>query len=42
MTGALAALHSHEVIHRDITPRSFIVRQETDEVKLTDFGLASR
>jgi len=42
MTAALADLHSHGVIHRDIRPRSFIVRPQTDEVKLTSFGLASQ
>jgi len=42
MAGALADLHSRGIIHGDLTPRSFIVKPGTDEVKLTGVGLASQ
>ena len=37
--GALEYAHSHEIIHRDITPENVIITPEGD-VKLTGFGLA--
>jgi serine/threonine protein kinase len=42
MAAALADLHALGVTHRGLTPRSFIVKPETAELKLLGFGLASR
>jgi predicted ATPase/signal transduction histidine kinase len=38
----LAAIHRRGVIHRDINPANIIINPETREVKIADFGLASR
>lgn len=38
---ALAYAHRHGVVHRDIKPSNVLVGQ-SDRVKLTDFGIASR
>jgi predicted ATPase/signal transduction histidine kinase len=39
---ALAALHAHKIIHKDIKPQNIIVNPETGQVKLTDFSIASQ
>ncbi|MDI3291012.1 AAA family ATPase [Polyangium sp. 15x6] len=38
---ALAGLHDHHVIHKDIRPDNIIVDVETAEVRLTELGIAS-
>jgi serine/threonine protein kinase len=40
LLGALATLHRHGIVHRDIRP-SHILFAEDDTVKLVDFGMAS-
>ncbi|WP_437522063.1 AAA family ATPase [Sorangium sp. So ce726] len=40
LSGALAELHRHHVIHRDIKPQNLIYNPDTGEVKITDLGIA--
>ncbi|MBD1840370.1 AAA family ATPase [Coleofasciculus sp. FACHB-64] len=38
----IGELHSHNIIHKDIKPHNIIFNQETGEVKIIDFSIASR
>lgn len=40
ITDALAALHHHYIIHKDIKPANIIIHPDTQQVKLTDFSMA--
>ncbi|XXY52046.1 AAA family ATPase [Sorangium sp. So ce269] len=40
LAGALAELHRHHVIHKDIKPQNLLCNPETGEVKITDLGIA--
>ncbi|OJT23995.1 hypothetical protein BO221_17810 [Archangium sp. Cb G35] len=42
ITAAVADIHRQEVVHKELRPRSILVSAATEEVKLTDFGIASR
>ncbi|WP_438038070.1 AAA family ATPase [Sorangium sp. So ce128] len=42
LTAALAELHRHHVIHKDIKPQNLLYNPDTGEVKITDLGIASR
>ncbi|MDC0672326.1 ATP-binding sensor histidine kinase [Nannocystis radixulma] len=42
IAAAVAELHEREIVHRDLKPQNILVDAETGQVKLTDFGLASR
>ncbi len=42
LTDALGALHKHGIIHRHIKPSHIIINPVTEQVKLTDFSIASR
>jgi len=42
ITAALAELHRHGIIHKDIKPQNLLYNPDTDEIKITDFGIASR
>jgi serine/threonine-protein kinase len=37
---ALSYAHSNNVVHRDIKPANFMYEPESDQVKVTDFGIA--
>lgn len=39
---ALINLHNNNIIHKDIKPKNIIINPQTGEVKITDFGIASR
>jgi len=39
---AVAELHHHHIIHKDINPKNIIVNLETRKIELIDFSIASR
>ncbi len=39
---AVKSLHQHNIIHKDIKPANIIINPHTQQVKLTDFSIASR
>ncbi|MDI9641730.1 AAA family ATPase [Geitlerinema splendidum] len=39
---ALGELHEQQIIHKDIKPSNIIINPETQQVKITDFSLATR
>ncbi|WP_437739288.1 AAA family ATPase [Sorangium sp. So ce1504] len=39
---ALAEVHRHGVVHKDIKPQNLLLNPATGEVKITDLGIASR
>ncbi|WP_437708496.1 AAA family ATPase [Sorangium sp. So ce448] len=41
LAAALAELHRHHVIHKDIKPQNLLYNPDTGEVKITDLGIAS-
>ncbi|MDC0676284.1 sensor histidine kinase [Sorangium atrum] len=42
IVAGVAELHQRDVIHKDLKPQNILVNAATGQVKLTDFGLASR
>ncbi|WP_437718246.1 protein kinase [Sorangium sp. So ce448] len=42
IAGAVAEIHGKDVIHKDLKPQNILVSPASGEVKITDFGLASR
>ncbi|MDC0677624.1 AAA family ATPase [Sorangium atrum] len=40
LTDALAELHRHHIIHKDIKPQNLLCNPDTGEVKITDLGIA--
>jgi predicted ATPase/signal transduction histidine kinase/tRNA A-37 threonylcarbamoyl transferase component Bud32 len=42
IAGAIAEVHERRVTHRDLKPHNILVSLAGDEVKIADFGLASR
>lgn len=41
IVSALAQIHQHHIVHKDIKPQNIIVNLETNHVKIGDFGLAA-
>ena len=39
---ALVYLHQNQIIHKDIKPSNIIINSQTKQVKLTDFGIATK
>jgi PAS domain S-box-containing protein len=39
---SLAEIHHRQIIHKDLKPANIIIDPDTDIVKITDFGIASR
>jgi predicted ATPase/signal transduction histidine kinase/CheY-like chemotaxis protein/tRNA A-37 threonylcarbamoyl transferase component Bud32 len=42
LADSLAYIHAADIIHKDISPNNILVNQETNQLKITDFGSASR
>jgi PAS domain S-box-containing protein len=42
LTRTLSYLHRHQVIHKDINPGNLVLNPATGQIKLIDFGIASR
>ena len=42
LTDILGAIHKENIIHKDIKPENIIINTKTGEIKITDFGIASR
>lgn len=40
LTNAIDYAHSHEIVHRDLTPRNIFILHESDEPVILDFGIA--
>ena len=41
MAESLAGIHSHQIIHKDITPYNFVVDLQERKVRLIDFGIST-
>ena len=42
ITKGLEYLHKNQIIHKDIKPSNIIINSQTKQVKLTDFGIATK
>jgi len=42
ITAALEEIHRSGLVHKDVRPRNIFVREKTEEIRLSGFGLASR
>jgi predicted ATPase/signal transduction histidine kinase/DNA-binding response OmpR family regulator/tRNA A-37 threonylcarbamoyl transferase component Bud32 len=42
LANGLAEIHQNQIIHKDIKPHNIIINPETEQVKITDFSIASR
>ncbi|NEN89183.1 MAG: serine/threonine protein kinase, partial [Okeania sp. SIO3H1] len=41
-TESLAAIHSANIIHKDINPSNIVYNSQTEQLKIIDFGISSR
>src|SRR6266545_4218321 len=42
LTTAITDVHQRNVVHKDLKPENILVHPETDEVKVSDFGIAAQ
>lgn len=42
LTDTLEQLHRHHIIHKDIKPQNILFNPGTEEIKIADFGIATR
>ena len=42
VTVALSQIHDQRIVHKDINPSNLIIHPTTEQVKITDFGIASQ
>jgi predicted ATPase/GAF domain-containing protein/tRNA A-37 threonylcarbamoyl transferase component Bud32 len=42
LANCLAEIHHYQIIHKDIKPHNIIINSATEQVKITDFSIASR
>ncbi|WP_035992721.1 hybrid sensor histidine kinase/response regulator [Leptolyngbya sp. KIOST-1] len=42
IAAALAEVHRQAIVHKDINPRNILIHPQTGQIKLIDFGIASR
>ncbi len=42
LTDIIGTIHERNIIHKGITPQNILINPETKEVKITDFGIATR
>lgn len=42
ITKALEAIHRQDIIHKDINPTNILINPKTQDVKIIDFGIATR
>ncbi len=42
VTVALARIHDQRIVHKDINPSNLIINPVTEQIKITDFGIASQ
>ncbi|MEH2128937.1 protein kinase domain-containing protein [Nostoc sp.] len=41
ITSKLAQIHTYQIVHKNIKPQNILVNLETNQVKITDFGIAA-